>query len=71
MLSQKFFVAFALGATEPERLGRVAASTTAFGVGTTLVGGLIGVVCMRIINRHMKAQQASEMARAPAAPAPT
>jgi hypothetical protein len=71
MLSQKFFVMFALGATEPERLGRVAACTTSFGVAATLLGGLVGVIAMRVTNRRLAEQRASELARSAEAPAPT
>lgn len=70
MLGQKFFVAFAAGATEPERLGRIAASTMSFAVLHTIVGIVVGFVCMRITNRQLGEERASEAARSGEGPAP-
>ncbi len=48
-----FFARFAPDGTHGEQLGRLAACTTSWGVLTTLIAILIGVLCSRIVQRRL------------------
>lgn len=48
-----FFAAYVHGSTEAERIGRLTAATTAWGVSITLVGIALGVGCARVVNRRL------------------
>jgi uncharacterized membrane protein YbhN (UPF0104 family) len=54
-LCAAFFVAYAEGSTDAERLGRLTASTTAWGVSITLAGIFLGLVCARIVSKRLQA----------------
>ncbi|MFO0547857.1 MAG: lysylphosphatidylglycerol synthase domain-containing protein [Polyangiaceae bacterium] len=57
-LAQAFFAAYAAGATDAERLGRLTAATTAWGVAITLSGILLGLVCSQVVSRRLQALRA-------------
>ncbi len=48
-----FFSMYAHGDSEAERIGRLTAATTAWGVSITLVGIALGVACARVVNRRL------------------
>jgi hypothetical protein len=52
-LAGSFFARFAAGDTEAERLGRLTACSTAWGVGITLAAVLLGLFCSRIVARRL------------------
>lgn len=54
-LAATFFAKFAQGHTDAERLGRLTASTTAWGVAITLAGIFLGLVCSRIVQKRLRA----------------
>ena len=51
--SATFFAAYAPGATEPERIGSLAAASTGWAVSITLAAILLGVVCSRFVDRKL------------------
>lgn len=57
-LAATFFARFAQGDTDAERLGRLTASTTAWGVSITLAGIVLGLVCSRIVGKRLAALDA-------------
>ena len=54
-LAAMFFARFATGESEAERLGRLTATTTAWGVSITLAGILLGIVCARVVQKRLLA----------------
>ncbi|NUP11385.1 MAG: hypothetical protein HOW73_35510 [Polyangiaceae bacterium] len=56
-LAAAFFGPFAKGASEAERLGRLTASTTAWGVAITLSGILIGLFCAHIVQKRLRSAE--------------
>jgi hypothetical protein len=51
-----FFAHFASGATQAERLGRLAACTLAWGIAQSVVAVLFGLVCARIVGARTGAR---------------
>jgi uncharacterized membrane protein YbhN (UPF0104 family) len=53
-LAAFFFEKYATDATHAERLGRLGACTTSWGIMTTIVAVLIGLVCSRFVRRRLR-----------------
>ncbi len=53
--AQLFFEVYAPGATQEERFGVLAACTTSWGVASSIVAAIIGLVCGRIVSARLAA----------------
>jgi hypothetical protein len=58
-LSVLFFTSYAVGSTDAEKSGRIAACTTSWGVATTLFAMVIGIICGRIVSKRLAALAAA------------